>query len=237
LVNDRHTSLFGPVSGFPLVGLGSLAVQASIEVEITLQSNLGAIKMKLFYTILIAIVLVMQGFCEEPKQPQASADAAVFRQPFTLTLHIDKENYYEEKFPKIPYVHQNDVYLFKGDAFGIDLQITNGVIRKVSYQADAKKAAVSLRFTQEVKDGGDAMMLLVFKNQTGRKLFMDALMTVPGKESARKTSILPIGPGEVGYESWHHPIVQLVLRNIRLQEKPDAKQDKPAKGSQPIRSK
>jgi hypothetical protein len=31
LVNDRHPNLFGPISGLPLVGLDSLAVQTSIE--------------------------------------------------------------------------------------------------------------------------------------------------------------------------------------------------------------
>jgi hypothetical protein len=35
LANDRHASLFGPISGLPLVGLGSLAMQTSIKCRIT----------------------------------------------------------------------------------------------------------------------------------------------------------------------------------------------------------
>ena len=179
--------------------------------------------MKAFCFILAATITAMHGVCADQALPQASTNGISFHKPFTLKLNVDKEHYYEQEFPKIPYVYQGDVYLFKGDAFGIDLQITNGVIRSVSYQADTNKAAVILRFTQEIKDGGDAMMLLVIRNQTDQKLFIDALITVPGKETARETSILPVGAGLVGYESWPHPIVQLVLRNIRLQEKPGTK--------------
>ena len=43
-------------------------------------------------------------------------------------------------------MHDDVVYLFKGDSFGIDLHITNEVIHRISYQADTNKAAVSLRF-------------------------------------------------------------------------------------------
>jgi hypothetical protein len=110
------------------------------------------------------------------------------------------------------------------------------VIAGISYQSNTNKAAVTFRFTQEVREDGDAMMMLVIKNQTDRKLYIDALMTVPERETPRKTSILPIEAGLVGYESWPHPIVQLVLRNIRLQEKPGTEPDGAANGSQPIRS-
>jgi hypothetical protein len=196
----------------------------------------GAIHMKTLCLILAATILPNHGFCADQSSLAADTNSTVFRQPFTLTLHVDKEHYYEEKFGKIPYVHDDNVYLFKGDAFGIDLDITNEVIRGVSYQADTNKAAVSLRFTQEIRENGEAMMLLVIKNHTKRKLFIDALMTVPQRTKAQKTSILPVEPGLTGYESWPHPIVQLVLRNIRLTDVPGTEQDSPTNGSQQVPS-
>ena len=192
--------------------------------------------MKTLCLILAATILPNHGFCADQSSLAADTNSTVFRQPFTLTLHVDKEHYYEEKFGKIPYVHDDNVYLFKGDAFGIDLDITNEVIRGVSYQADTSKAAVSLRFTQEIRENGEAMMLLVIKNHTKRKLFIDALMTVPQRTKAQKTSILPVEPGLTGYESWPHPIVQLVLRNIRLTDVPGTEQDSPTNGSQQVPS-
>lgn len=165
-------------------------------------------------------------FSEEQPQSQGNTNAIAFRKPFTLKLHVDKEHYYEQKFPKIPYVHDGDVYLFKSDSFGIDLDITNGVIQQITYQPDTNKAAVTFDFTQEILDDGKPMMLLVIKNNSKQKLFFDALMTVPDRKNPLKTSILPVGPGLSNYESWPHPIVQLVLHNIRLKEQTSAEPGK-----------
>jgi hypothetical protein len=64
------------------------------------------------------------------------------------------------------------------------------------------------------------MMLLTIRNKLKRRLYLDALMTVPGEKEIYKTSILPIEPGLSDFESWPHPIVQLVLRDFRFSEKP-----------------
>jgi hypothetical protein len=45
-------------------------------------------------------------------------------------------------------------------------------------------------------------------------------MTIPGKEEILKTNVLPIEPNLSDFESWPHPIVQLVLRDFRFSEKP-----------------
>lgn len=158
--------------------------------------------------------------------PSHAADAAaanpvkdtVFREPFTLNLHIGKENFYEQKFSKIPYVHNGNVYLFKGDEFGLTLDIQEDSIRAVICQPDAKKADVTLKFTQNIQPDKTAFMMLVIHNGTEQTLNMDALMTVPGKKGVFKSNILPIQPGLSDYESWPHPIVQLMLRNIRIQK-------------------
>jgi len=179
--------------------------------------------MKAFYLVLSVAITAILAPCADAPSAQANTNSVAFRSPFTLKLHVDKENYYEQKFPKVPYVYNDDVYLFKDDVFGIDLQITNGVVQGLSYQSDTNKAAVTLRFTQEVKDNGDAMMLLVIENHTKHKLFIDALMTVPKRKPVR-TSILPVDAGLSGFESWQDPIVQLVLQNIRFTERPNTEQ-------------
>jgi len=189
--------------------------------------------MKTLYLFIALGLTTIHGACAEQVPPHADTNSVAFREPFTLKLHVDKEHYYEQTLPKIPYVYQDDVYLVKGDAFGIDLRITNGVVGGVSYQPDTNKAAINLRFTQEIQDNGNAMMLLVLENHTKHKLFVDALMAVPNKEHPQKTSILPIEPGLIGFESWPHPIVQLVLRNIRFTVEPDAEPKGPATGSHP----
>jgi hypothetical protein len=141
----------------------------------------------------------------------------VFREPFTLKLHVDKEHYYEERFEKrIPFVVDNDIYLFSGEKFGINLTVADDQVVGVSYQPNIEKADVYFTFSQEVEKNGNAMMMLIIQNKTKQTLRMDALMTVPNKQGIYKTSIVPIQGGLSDFESWPHPIVQLVLRNVRF---------------------
>jgi hypothetical protein len=48
-------------------------------------------------------------------------------------------------------------------------------------------------------------MTLVIQSKLRRRLFLDALMTVPGKKGIYTTSVLPIDPRLSDYESWPHP--------------------------------
>ena len=145
----------------------------------------------------------------------------VFREPFTLKLRVDKDHYYEEHYErKIPFVAGNDVYLFCGESFGLKLGVTNGEIASVTYQKDKAGADVEVALTQEAGKDDDPMMMLVLKSNIKQVLYVDALMTVPGRKGIYKTSILPLQPGLKGFESWPHPIVQLVLTNLRFKESP-----------------
>ncbi|WP_395742118.1 hypothetical protein [Prosthecobacter sp.] len=172
--------------------------------------------MKTLLLPLVALCLVFTIHAEDKPRPAAKdEEGSSFRQPFTLKLKIDKERVYEEKFERHPYVHHNDVFLFSGDEFGVNLQREGDAVKSVTYQPDLKKADITFKFSQEVKDGAHSMMMLVIKNNTQARIYMDAMMTIPGKEGIYKTTILPLEPGLSGYESWPHPMVQLVLTKIR----------------------
>jgi hypothetical protein len=142
----------------------------------------------------------------------------VFRAPFDLKLRIDKQHYYEQHFDKVPYVIDNDVYLFVGESFGVNVTVVDNQITGLTYQPDSKKCDLTFSFKQEEVNKDQMMMMLVTRNGLKRRLLFDALMTVPDRKGIFKTSILPIEPGLSNFESWPHPIVQLVLRNFRFVE-------------------
>jgi hypothetical protein len=170
----------------------------------------------------IAVVFVLTvSMCTVGQQQSSDAkpsEPPVFRDPFTLRLHVDKDHYYEEHYDrKIPYVADNDIYLFSGEHFGVTL---NGKeVATVSYQPDMKKADVWFTFREEKLKDGRPMMVLTIQNKLKQELYMDALMTRPDAKGIFKTSIVPIPAGLTDYESWPHPIVQLVLRNLRFIDK------------------
>ncbi|PTY02221.1 hypothetical protein DB347_24430 [Opitutaceae bacterium EW11] len=154
--------------------------------------------------ILVGFVFVSQVHAAEP----------FFRAPFKLTLAVDKERYYEQQVDKLPYVHANVVYLFKGDRFGVRITSPNAPgLPEVTYEPDLIKADVVFSFSQEHADA-KWMMMLKLESRLDKPLYMSALMTVPGKTGIYRTSILPLQPKLSNFESWPHPIVQLALKDF-----------------------
>ena len=141
----------------------------------------------------------------------------VSRQPFTLKLKVDKDHYYEERYDRrIPYVAENEVYLFLGDKFGVNLTVRNDRIVDVRYQPDAKKADVWFSFEQPPELPGGLGMTLAIENKMNRGVSMEGLMSMPNKKEVFKTSIQSVKAGKSGLETWPHPIAQLVLGNLQL---------------------
>lgn len=168
------------------------------------------------FVALVIIALAQSSVCL-PQAKGTTPAEPVFRSPFALKLHIDNDHYYEQGFDQIPYVVDNEVYLFAGEGFGINVTVTGERLIGITYQPDVAKADVEFKFAQEKSLDG-FMMLLVTRNKLKRKLFFDALMTVPGKPEIYKTSVLPVESNLSNFESWPHPIVQLVLNNFRFSE-------------------
>ena len=167
-----------------------------------------------FFAIFVFLAVTASATGQAPANTAPSPEP-VFRAPFSLKLQIDKKHFYERQFDKVPYVADNNVYLFVRDNFGINVTITGDRISGVTYQPAPARSDVVFTFTQEKTPNGP-MMLLVTKNNLKRKLVFDALMTIPGQEGIHKTSILPIQASLSSFESWPDPIVQLVLQNFRF---------------------
>lgn len=176
---------------------------------------------------ILAAALGLSGWClagNEPTEPaptQGNATNLTFREPFTLRIRADKDSVYEERFErKIPFVADNDVYLFCGESFGLSLGVASGEVASVAYQPNKEQADIELELTQEIGPNGEPLTMLVLKSNVPQTLYLDALMTLPERKEIFHTTILPLQPGMSGYESWPHPIVQLVLRNLRFKESP-----------------
>lgn len=173
--------------------------------------------MKVANLFLVSTLLCLSGLTSLSAQKAASTPKPLpMREAFTLRLKTDKEHYSDIHYDRQPYVKENEVYLFSGDKFGVNLLVKDGRVVGVRYQPDATKADVWFGFEQpkELQDG--LSMALTIDNKTKRSVSMEALMSIPGKKDVFKTSILPVKPGKSGLESWPHPISQLVLGNLQF---------------------
>lgn len=143
-------------------------------------------------------------------------EGVVFREPYTLRLHQDKTHYVEYPVGKVPFVLKGSVFLFKDDYFGINLDVQDGAVAAVKYLPSPESADVSLRFTQSIKEDGSSMMLLEIVNRTKYTLMMNGVMVTPSDKGPVGTSIIPVQAGLVNFESWPHPIAQLVLTKLAI---------------------
>ena len=117
-----------------------------------------------------SFVIVLSCALLAQKQSSTERTAPTFREPFTLKLRVDKDHYYEQHFDKVPYVAENDVYLFLGDHFGVNLTDNKGEFLTVAYQPDGEKADVQFGFEQEKAGNGMFMMLLTVQNKLNHRL-------------------------------------------------------------------
>src|SRR6266576_3884538 len=136
---------------------------------------------KLVWFVFIA-TLCLSKSAHSQQQPPATSNSEnlVFREPFTLKLRVDKDHFYEEHYDRrIPYVAENDVYIFSGENFGVNLNVKGDDVVAVTYQPDLKKADEWFSFRQTKELPGGVGMMLIIQNKLRRRLYLDALMTVP----------------------------------------------------------
>src|ERR1700757_3786717 len=114
--------------------------------------------------------------------PKPQPKGPFTQKPLTLRLKIDKEHYSDIHFDPQPYVSENEVYLFSGDKFGVNLVVKNGRVAEVRYQPDVKKADVVFGFEQPKELQNGLGMALTIDKKMKREVKMEALMTIPGKK-------------------------------------------------------
>jgi hypothetical protein len=164
--------------------------------------------------------------------PPMHSDAnLVFREPFTVKLHLGNGRVFEKLIDwQLPYVLNNEVSLLAGESFGVRFIVRNGEIASVSYQKDGE-ADLYLSFEARINNDGRSAMKLTLMSNVTKILYMDGVMGLPEDSLMYKTSILPVRPGAMNSETWPHPIVLLVLKNIRFTEKPPVQASESISGS------
>jgi len=169
------------------------------------------------FSFLVFMIVCAAGVTSSVAQNSRSmSKQAAMREPFTLHLKVDKDHFSDIHYDKQPYVSENEVYLFPGDKFGVNLIVRNDRVAEVRYQPDKTKADVWFGFEQPKELQNGLGMALTIDNKTTHSVSMEGLMSIPSKKDVFKTSILPVKPGKSGLESWPHPISQLVLGNLQL---------------------
>jgi hypothetical protein len=142
------------------------------------------------------------------------------RDTFKLELIVDAENNYSMQVPNSPYfVKEKILQIYPSEKLYIETVIKNDSIysMEVVDKNVNPKRTIEIEFLQNVTDRTDKQMLLKVTNPFDKKLNYDAAMFIVGHDKWVSTSIIPILPNLVNYETWQDTIITLVLENWRFE--------------------
>lgn len=152
-----------------------------------------------------------------------------------VTLQMRDKTSFETNTRLVPYFDDNGALaIFPGETISLsyasdDTKLEHPVLSSVVDPAgpvdlpSSSGLTISFKFEQKT-DGPD--MMLVVTNSTKAKVKYDAVMFVPDASGvhAARTSACPLMPPQggqpsfSGFEHWPHPIVMLLISNIRALE-------------------
>lgn len=131
-----------------------------------------------------------------------------------MRLRLEDGSSFEKDVPRLPIVLPNGwITVFAGEQVHIELTADkdNLAARAVPKVASAK-STVSFRLTQS---DGAGMRLAVSHNLPASLKFSLGMMLPSGGELHRAPSCA-VGSGAVSYETFEHPVFQLVIANLRF---------------------
>jgi hypothetical protein len=143
------------------------------------------------------------------------------REPFILKLAVDNDQFYQMNVEKSKYfVKENIIQIYPTEKLNVEVEIKNDTIfsMKVVEKIIEPKRTIQIEFLQNVKDKKPEGMMLKVTNPFGRKLHYNAMMYIVGHDKWISTSIIPIQPNLVNYETWNDVIITLVLEKWRFEK-------------------
>jgi hypothetical protein len=143
------------------------------------------------------------------------------RQPFVLKLAVDNDQFYRMNVEKSNYfVKENILQIYPTEKLNIEVQFVNDYISsmKVVKKIINPKTTIQIEFRQNIKDKKSEGMMLIVKNPFNKKLIYNAQMFIVGQNKWIPTSIMPIFPNIVGYETWSDVIITLALDKWRFEK-------------------
>jgi hypothetical protein len=130
----------------------------------------------------------------------------------TIKLKINTNEFAEFDFPKGPYVADGYINLLNGEEVNVEFTEDTDGLLKARYVEKVNSAEKIVTFKLVQTDDGT---ILSVKNPFGKNILYDCLIQHYQETRLRKTRIIPVESGLIGFEIWPYPITQVVISNIR----------------------
>ncbi|MEQ3661759.1 MAG: hypothetical protein ABNG98_05750 [Flavobacterium sp.] len=143
------------------------------------------------------------------------------RQAFTLNIAANETQQYKADIQESPYfVKEKILQIYCGEKVFIECQISGDTIStmKIVEENINIKSTIEIELTQNSEDRKNISTMLVVKNPFQKKLNYNAIMYTPLSQTWKTTSIIPIQPNLMNFETWPHAIISIVLEGWRFEE-------------------
>ena len=173
--------------------------------------------------ISILLILLSTGLVAMGQQQQTAdqaREAVCQRVPCrpvtTVRVKLNKKEYSEIEFPSGPYVAEGFINVLLGEEILVEFDEAGGALSNPHYVKTAAKPERTISFRLEQTDEGTVLRV---KNPFTKSIIYDCLTQHYSEQRLRKTSILPVPAGLMGFEMWPYPIAQVVVSNVRNAQK------------------
>jgi hypothetical protein len=148
-----------------------------------------------------------------------SQNQKIDREPFKLELVANADNNYSVNIPKSPYfIKEKVLQIYPGEELNIETEIKGDTIysMRIVDKVTFPDKTIKLKFLQSVTNRKNTLMMLSVVNPFDRKLVYDAMIYTVGGQQWSPTSIIPIQPKLIGYETWPDVIATMALEKWRF---------------------
>jgi hypothetical protein len=149
------------------------------------------------------------------------------RPPFELKLFVNDSTFYNAPMNASQYVYnKKTIQVFPGESLFIEAELSGDslVNLKVVPENIHKEKTIKISFSQSVEGRIHQQMILSVVNPFSKKLDYSAQINLLNQKKWVKTSIIPVLPGLVSYETWPDLITTIALYDFCLKsESPDSK--------------
>ncbi len=149
------------------------------------------------------------------------------RPPFELKLFINDSTFFNAPMNASQYVYnKKTIQVFPGDSLLIEAELSGDslVNLKLVPKNIHKDRTIKISFSQSVEGRVHQQMILSVVNPFSKKLAYSAQINLLTQKKWVKTSIIPVLPGLVSYETWSDLITTIALYDFCLKgESPGSK--------------
>jgi hypothetical protein len=142
------------------------------------------------------------------------------RVAFTLEIAADETHQYSAEIPESPYfVKDKILQMYCGEKLLVECELNKDVISSMKIVKENRnpEKTIEIEFSQNSEERNNISTMLIVKNPFDKALNYNALMFTPISQVWKKTSIIPIQPKLMNFETWPHSIITLVLDEWRLE--------------------